>query len=100
MIPQSFCVSRGLNSATARLTVERCIRKLAANLASEWALPASQKWTELGGYGMSDEYAAKNRYIATTLTWVAALVTGLVCFLGFWYQKMMRRAVALEIDRC
>ena len=67
--------------------------------ASEWTLPASQRWTGVA-FSMTDEYEANNRYVATTLTWAAALVTGVVCFLGFWYQKMLRRAVAVEIYHC
>ncbi|KAL8728421.1 MAG: hypothetical protein Q9181_005353 [Wetmoreana brouardii] len=43
---------------------------------SKWTLPASQKWTELGGYFMTNEYAARNHDIATSMTWAAAVVTG------------------------
>lgn len=66
---------------------------------SKWTLPASQRWTELGGYDMTDEYAASNRSFAVNMTWAAAVVTGVVCYLGFWYQKWLRRAVAVELGQ-
>lgn len=48
---------------------------------------------------MTDDYEASNRSFAVSMTWAAAVLTGVVCYLGFWYQKMLRRAVAVELDR-
>ncbi|MCJ1223788.1 hypothetical protein MMC12_000431 [Toensbergia leucococca] len=67
------------------------------NSVSKWTLPASQRWTELGGFDMTDSFEASNHSFAVSMVWAAAGLTGVVCYLGFWYQKMLRRAVAVEL---
>ncbi len=40
-----------------------------------------------------------NKHYADRMTLSAVLVTGILCYLGWWYQKVMRRAVAVELGR-
>jgi hypothetical protein len=77
----------------------RHIQQLLPPNISKWTLPASKRWTELGGFYMTGDYEASNRSFAVSMTRAAAVLTGVLCYLGFWYQKMLRRAVAVELDR-
>ncbi len=44
----------------------------------KWTLPASKRWTELGGFYMTDDYEASNRSFAVSMTWAAAVLTRVV----------------------
>ena len=65
-----------------------------------WTYATGQKWVHiLGGSAMSSEYADSNASYATTMTWSTTVVFGILAYLGYWYQKALRRAVSVELDR-
>lgn len=65
---------------------------------STWLMPASQRVTYLGYTSMEPAYHDRLANFATGMTWDAAVVTGVLCYFGWWYQKVLRNAVAARIE--
>jgi hypothetical protein len=65
---------------------------------STWGSPASGRYTYLGFFAMSDDYAARLGRFATGMIWTAAGIVGGICYFGWWYQKVLKSAVMREIE--
>ena len=63
-----------------------------------WAFSADQKVVQLTGQ-VEPQKTLENKHYADSITLAAVLVTGILCYFGWWYQKVMRRAVAVELGR-
>ena len=65
---------------------------------SSWAFSADQKVVQLTAQ-LKPQKALENKHYADTITLVAVVVTAIFCYFGWWYQKVMRRAVAVKLAR-
>ena len=65
---------------------------------SSWALPADQKVVQLTSQPKPYK-TLENKHYADNITLAAVIVTAILCYFGWWYQKAMRRAVAVELGR-
>ena len=65
---------------------------------SSWALSADQKVVQLTAI-LESHKTLENKHYADSVTLAAVVVTAIFCYLGWWYQKVMRRAVAVELGR-
>ena len=63
-----------------------------------WGWPTDQKVVQLSG-AFTQQKKLDNKQYANNVTLSAVLVTGILCYLGWWYQKVLRRAVAVELGR-
>lgn len=63
-----------------------------------WGWSADQKVVQLVAT-LTQQKVLDNKRYANNITLSAVLVTGILCYLGWWYQKVLRRAVARELDR-
>ncbi|MCJ1335543.1 hypothetical protein MMC09_000815 [Bachmanniomyces sp. S44760] len=65
-----------------------------------WTWSVDHKWVELlAGSFVDDWYKDASIHYAISLTWASAVVTGVITYMGYWYQKAVRRAVTLELGR-
>ena len=65
---------------------------------SSWGLSADQKVVQVTA-SLHPQRTLDNKHYADKITLSAVVVTGIVCYFGWWYQKVMRRAVAVELER-
>ena len=65
---------------------------------SDWALSADQKVVQLTAKP-KEWKTLENKHYADSVTLAAVVVTAILCYFGWWYQKVMRRAVAVELER-
>ena len=63
-----------------------------------WGWSADQKVVQLFAKITQQEKLENEQYV-NNITLSAVLVTGILCYLGWWYQKVLRRAVARELNR-
>lgn len=42
---------------------------------------------------------ARNKHCVDRITLAAVVVTAILCYFGWWYQKLIRRAIAVELGR-
>ena len=68
-------------------------------LVSSWALPADQKVVQLTAQPKPLK-TLENKHYADTITLAAVVVTAILCYFGWWYQNVMRRAAAVELGDC
>ena len=65
---------------------------------SSWAFSADQKVIQLTAK-LEPQKTLQNKHYVDKITLAAVVVTGTLCYLGWWYQKVMWRAVAVELGR-
>ena len=65
---------------------------------SSWAFSADEKVVQLTAKPRPQK-TLENKHYADTITLAAVVVTAIFCYFGWWYQKVMRRAVAVELAR-
>ena len=65
---------------------------------SSWAFSADRKMVQLTSQPTSQR-TLQNQHYAESITLAAVVVTAILCYFGWWYQKVMRRAVAVELGR-
>ena len=65
---------------------------------SSWAFSAHQKVVQLAARNKPQK-TIENKHYADSITLAAVVVTAILCYFGWWYQKVMRRAVAVELGR-
>ena len=63
-----------------------------------WGLSADQKEVQLTARHEAQKQLDNKNY-ADRMTLAAVSVTGILCYFGWWYQKVMRRAIAVELER-
>lgn len=63
-----------------------------------WGWSADQKVVQLSA-ALTQQKVLDNMRYANSVTLSAVLVTCVLCYLGWWYQKVLRRAVARELHR-
>lgn len=63
-----------------------------------WGRSADQRVVQLSAT-LSQQKKLENKQYVDNITLSAVLVTGVLCYLGWWYQKVLRRAVARELNR-
>lgn len=67
---------------------------------SHWVHPKNERWVELlSDSHFNPDIDSKNISFSVAITWATAGLTGAICYLGFWYQKVLKRAMAVELDR-
>ena len=67
------------------------------NAVSTWAWPSYLRYTYISHGDPPEEYRAYLTHLAKSTTWSTAIVTGILCFSGWWYQRALRTAVAKKI---
>lgn len=65
---------------------------------SSWGSSVDQREIQVASI-LTSQKQLDNKHYVDTVTLSAVLVTGVLCYLGWWYQKVMRRAVAVELGR-
>jgi hypothetical protein len=60
---------------------------------SSWILPASQQMAFVNFEVTSQSYQSWLDSVSFSLPLGAAIFTGIVCFLGWWYQQALRVAL-------
>lgn len=65
---------------------------------SSWGSSVDQREVQVASI-LTSQKQLDNKYYVDTITLSAVLVTGILCYLGWWYQKVMQRAVAVELGR-
>lgn len=65
---------------------------------SSWGSSADRREVQLAGE-LTQRRKLENKHYVDNITVSAVVVTGVLCYLGWWYQKVLRRAVAVELER-
>ena len=65
---------------------------------SSWGSFADQREVQVASI-LTSQRKLDNKQYADSIALSAVLVTSILCYLGWWYQKVMRRVVAVELGR-
>lgn len=99
LVGSAFALSFFISSAGSILQIfgvyNNCFCRTAVR---SWNWSADQKVVQLFAT-ITQQKKLENKQYVNNITLAAVLVTGILCYLGWWYQKVLRRAVARELGR-